>query len=269
MRVFAGPNGSGKSTMYEQVRTTEINGRSIDLGVYVNPDVIARELRTSGSLHMRERYGLNRGDRSLVSFAKRSGLLRDGFDATTIRKGHRFKGHEFLLKDEGHAEHFAQLLSAFIIDMLLRRKRKFSFETVFSHASKVELMRHAKAKGFKVYLYFIATNSAEINKDRVRTRVMQNGHDVPAHLIEKRYGLSLEQILPALEHCYHAFFFDNSGPEAVMFAEMKETAHGKQWAWNTKAIPDWFIRSYLLPSGKPQLTDVARIALEERQKGQL
>jgi hypothetical protein len=68
-----------------------------------------------------------------------------------------------------------------------------------------------------------------------------------------------------LEHCYHAFFFDNSGTEAVMFAEMKETALGKQWAWNTKAIPDWFIRSYLLPSGNPLFADVARIALAERK----
>jgi predicted ABC-type ATPase len=265
MRVFAGPNGSGKSTMYEQVRTTVINGRPVDLGHYVNPDVIARELKTTGSLNLRERYGLNRGERSLVSFAKRSGLMRENFDALTIRRGHRFRGHEFILRNKELAEHFAQLLAAFIIDLLLRLKRKFSFETVFSHSSKVELMRQAKARGFKVYLYFIATNSAEINKDRVRTRVMQKGHDVPPDLIEKRYDLSLAQILPALEHCYHAFFFDNSGTEAVMFAEMKETALGKQWAWNTKAIPDWFIRSYLLPSGNPLFADVARIALAERK----
>jgi predicted ABC-type ATPase len=265
MRVFAGPNGSGKSTMYDQVRTTEVNGRLVDLGYYVNPDVIARELKTSGSLHLRKRYGLNRGDRSLVSFAKHSGLLRDSFDALTIRRGHRFKGTEFILKSPEFAEHFAQLLSAFIIDLLLRRKKKFSFETVFSHASKVDLMRRAKARGFKVYLYFIATNSSEINKDRVRTRVMQNGHDVPPELIEKRYGLSLAQIQPALEHCYHAFFFDNSGTDAVIFAEMKETALGRQWAWNTRAIPDWFIRSYLLPSGNPMFADVARIALAERK----
>ena len=48
MRVFAGPNGSGKSRMYDQVKRTKVNGRYVDLGHYLNPDLIAKELPLSG-----------------------------------------------------------------------------------------------------------------------------------------------------------------------------------------------------------------------------
>ncbi|WKZ64877.1 MAG: hypothetical protein QY325_08860 [Flavobacteriales bacterium] len=45
LRVFAGPNGSGKSIMKQQVMRTEVSGRPVNLGVYVNADEIAAILR--------------------------------------------------------------------------------------------------------------------------------------------------------------------------------------------------------------------------------
>lgn len=169
------------------------------------------------------------------------------------------------MREPQHVEAFAQLLTAYLCEELLRRRKKFSFETVFSHRSKVELMARANKLGYKVYLYFIATNSAEMNVDRVRTRVQQDGHDVPVASIKKRYDLSLQQLLPAIDLCYHAFVFDNTGPEAVMFAEMKRFPEYRSWAWVDHGIPDWFIRSYLLASKDAVYMDVARIALEARK----
>lgn len=263
MRVFAGPNGSGKSTMYEQVRTTVVNGRPVDLGNYVNPDVIARNLSVTEEFDFTP-FKLKVDQVAFGRFARGSGLLRTTEDRKWFNASIGWGRNSLKLSRSRDAERIAQIVAQFLVQQFIEQKHKFSFETVFSHPSKLDAMERAKKLGFKVYLYFIATNSAEINKDRVRTRVLQKGHNVPEHLIEKRYGLSLGQLLPAIEHCYHAFFFDNSGSEPVMFAEMKETPQGKQWAWNTKAIPDWFIRAYLLASEDPQLADVARIALAER-----
>ena len=265
MRVFAGPNGSGKSTMYRQVRDDRSIGRALDLGIYVNPDDIAAELRESGEIDLLRSFKVRSDRAHWRGFVRRSGLLRDGFDLATFRAAHRIKGSRLQLTKPELANEFAQLITAYLCELLIKRRKKFSFETVFSHPSKLALMEHAKARGFKVYLYFIATNSPEINKDRVQVRVEQGGHDVPADRIEKRYGLALQQLLPALDLCYHGFVFDNTGAEPVMFAEVKETSFGKQWAWNTKSIPDWFIKSYLLASGNPLFADVARIALEERK----
>ncbi len=45
LRVFAGPNGSGKSIMKRQVERTVVDGREVQLGVYVNADEIAATLR--------------------------------------------------------------------------------------------------------------------------------------------------------------------------------------------------------------------------------
>lgn len=265
MRVFAGPNGSGKSMMYKQVRTTVVDDRPVNLGSYLNPDDIAKTLKDTGELDLKNAFGIERNRASLIRFAHSSGLLRGGFDAATMNAGHRFNGSLFTLLRPDLNEHFAQLITAFLCDLLIRRKQQFSFETVFSHPSKLELLQRAAANGFKVYLYFIATNSAEINKARVKIRVREGGHDVPADRIEKRYYLSLDQLLPALDACYHAFIFDNSDTEPLMFAEMKKRPYGLSWAWVPSQIPDWFITHYLLASKKPLYEDVARKALETRK----
>jgi len=265
MRVFAGPNGSGKSMMYRQVRSARVEGRSINLGNYLNPDEIAKSLRENGVLDLKADLGIERQRASLIRFATNSGLLRGQFDRATMVEAHRFKGSRFVLLRPDLHEHFAQLITAFLCDLLVKRKQRFSFETVFSHPSKLELMRRAAANGFKVYLYFIATNSVEINKERVKLRVAKGGHDVPSDRIGKRYHLSLKQLLPAVDACYHAFLFDNSGTEPLMFAEMKRNVNGRTWAWSLGHIPDWFITHYLLAAKNPIYEDVARQALEARK----
>lgn len=266
MRVFAGPNGSGKSTMYRQVRDDRSIGRPIDLGIYLNPDDIAATLKNTGEINLLGSYKVRFDSASWRRFARRSGLLRGDFDLVVFKNTHRIRGNVLHLLNPGLANEFAQLLTAYLCELFIKRKKKFSYETVFSHSSKVALMEFAKARGFKVYLYFIATNSPEINKDRVLTRVEQGGHDVPPDRIEKRYALALEQMLPALNMCYHGFVFDNSGSEPVVFAEVKQLEQARIWSWNFKAIPDWFIRSYLLASENPVLLSLARKALEERKK---
>lgn len=267
LRVFAGPNGSGKSTMYRQVRMTKLpHGRRVDLGVYVNPDDIGARLHKRGKLYLRH-YRLASDQQEFRAFAIASGLLRKPADERWFDKGHAVRRNVFHLHRAGDADRFAQILTQYIVDRLIAGKQKCSFETVFSHPSKVAIMERARAAGYKVYLYFIATNSPEINKDRVKTRVQRGGHDVPPDRIESRYHRSLKQLPTALDLCYHAFMFDNSpsGQQGMMFGEMKITANGRSWFWIIKAIPDWFIKSYLLASGDPLFLDVARQVMEERE----
>ena len=251
--------------MYGEVRSTIVRGRPVDIGIYLNPDDIAKQLKVDGELDLLENFGLMQSKGSLMRFALRSGLLKAGFDVAAIRSGHWFRGSTFVLRNTQLADRFAQLLTAFLCDQLIRRRKKFSFETVFSHPSKVDLMELAKARGYKVYLYFIATNSAEINKDRVKIRVANGGHDVPDHLVEKRYRLALKNLVPAIRHCYHAFFFDNSGAESLVFAEFKETPIGWDWSRDLAKMPDWFIQHYLLATGDPSDLMTAREAMAFRK----
>lgn len=71
-------------------------------------------------------------------------------------------------------------LAEFIRYGLLNTKKDITFtcETVMSHESKLDFMQEAKAKGFRVYLYFVSTSSPEINVGRVVTRVYEGGHSV-------------------------------------------------------------------------------------------
>lgn len=90
--------------------------------------------------------------------------------------------------------------------------RSFSFETVMSHASKVELLAQAKAAGFLARLVFVATNNPELNVKRVRQRVSEGGHDVPEPLILARYQRTLGLLQSAFDTADEAMVFDNSRP---------------------------------------------------------
>ena len=131
---------------------------------------------------------------------------------------------------------------------MLRLKRRFSFETVFSHESNLDIMRRSVEAGYKVYLYFISTESPEINKYRVKLRVAKNGHDVPPQKIEDRYYRSLKLMYKASQYAYQAFFFDNSKDNAPfeLVAHFKLIRKRKKWdrISNSNATL-WFKKYYV------------------------
>lgn len=111
----------------------------------------------------------------------------------------------------------------------------------------LDIMEEALAAGYKVYLYFVSTESPEINKYRVKARAAQGGHDVPPDKIESRYYRSLELLYDACQLSYQAFFFDNSvdGRDSVMFAHFKIQNDKKKWdPIEEEKIPIWFRKYY-------------------------
>jgi predicted ABC-type ATPase len=106
-------------------------------------------------------------------------------------------------------------------------------------------MRKAQAEGYKVYLYFVSTNSPELNKFRVDLRVAKGGHAVPHDKIESRYFRSLNLLFQAAQYSYQTFFWDNSKDKPEMFKHFKLVDGKKKWKKiRDKDIPDWFIRYY-------------------------
>ncbi len=98
-----------------------------------------------------------------------------------------------------------------------------------------------------MYLYFVSTESPEINKFRVKLRTDKGGHNVPEETIERRYYKSLNLLYKAAQLSYQAYFFDNSddGSDFTLFAHFKVTKNKKAWdKINTKKVPEWFIRYY-------------------------
>jgi len=104
----------------------------------------------------------------------------------------------------------AQSIADFERDRCLRQGLSFSFETVMSHPSKVELMIRAHDAGYQVTLFFVATSDPEINVRRVENRVSSGGHDVPHDRIRARYERSLSLLCHAALVADHTVVFDNS-----------------------------------------------------------
>lgn len=260
MRVFAGPNGSGKSTMYRQVSTQPLNGRLIDLGVYVNPDDISKALREKGFIDLKD-YALNPGSRRYTTYLKSTTLIPSKLTMDAAVNEVHWEGAVMFLKKNDNVDRIAQLLTQFICAELMRTRKKFSFETVFSDPSKLQVMEQANKLGYKTYLYFISTNDPVINKDRVRLRVKQGGHDVPERTIEDRYYRSLRNLLPAIKLAYHAFVYDNTRTP-VMFAEYKLVSGQPTWWFDRAKTPEWFIEYYMNAEGsKSMRNEVAHMVL--------
>lgn len=231
LRVFAGPNGSGKSTVKE-------NLPSAWLGVYVNADEIEKSIRTSGGLPLGD-FGIEATQAELAGFFRQSSLLmRQGMlsAAETITLDGTWVNFNGLPINS----YFASVLADFIRHKLLQIQTSFTFETVMSSPDKVEFMRKARAAGFRTYLYFVATEDADINVARVEHRVAMGGHPVPENKIRSRYQRSLGLLFDAVTCTDRAYIFDNSGDEKVWIAEVTD---GCELEMKAEFMPDWFKKS--------------------------
>jgi predicted ABC-type ATPase len=88
--------------------------------------------------------------------------------------------------------------------------KSFATETVFSHPSKLDLVRQAKARGFAVLLYHIGVATADLSVARVRGRVGEGGHPVPERKIRDRYLRQGPLVREAMLLSDRGQVFDNS-----------------------------------------------------------
>ena len=263
LRVFAGPNGSGKSTIINDVRRASVNGRPIDFGIYINADDLAQRLPEGVDLH---EFEIEAEEQTFRTFAEGSGLLIPPFDEDAFLRSYTWENNVIRARRSAPRDRLAQLLAQFLYQELLGQRIKFSFETVFSHRGKLDLMRKATDAGYKVYLYFISTEDPAINVERVKTiRVGQGGHDVPKDKIISRYYRTMDLLDEALSISYHAFLWDNSQTDrpSVLFAEMKKSDAGPDWKIISDNVPLWFMSYFLLRhKNDPTMMEVYRAALD-------
>jgi len=233
MRMFAGPNGSGKSTLKSYLPAAL-------LGVYLNPDEIEFQIRQNGFLDF-SAYGVQTQSTEALSAVTNSSFLNSaGFAAAAANLAFSEERLDFSKVEVN--SYFASVAVDFLRQKLLRQKDSFTFETVMSHQSKVDLLAQARAAGYRTYLYFVATDDPAINISRVRNRVKLGGHAVPEDRIEKRYYRSLDLLVDAIRLTNRAYIFDNSGDQHSWLAEITE---GKTLGLKVEKIPAWFTKAVL------------------------
>jgi predicted ABC-type ATPase len=96
----------------------------------------------------------------------------------------------------------------------IEERRSFATETVFSHPSKLDLLREAREAGYRVYLHVILVPE-ELAVQRVAVRVETGGHGVPEEKIRGRFGRLWQLVRQALALAQEAEVRDNSRAEAA------------------------------------------------------
>lgn len=244
MRVLAGPNGSGKSTIQRELKPEW-------MGSFVNADEIERELKESGGALALARLGITDEPATVVrrieqhirnsKFAAKLGLHsligKLAIDASMT-----------LSVSSAVDSYLASVLADAVRRELLDEGKTFTFETVMSSPDKVEFMKEARERGYRVYLYFVATDDPEINLDRVRRRVMQGGHPVPDDKVRKRYRESIDLMTEACYTAHRAYVFDNSGSRHKLLVEAEALDQEVSLTLHASQLNPWFVQTALWQS---------------------
>lgn len=237
--MFAGPNGSGKSTIIRYLLPHQI-------GIYLNADDLEQQLRLNQQLDLKT-YHPFLSTPALLHFLKSKSKIKDGINIPLLSINPILVNTNTLQFDLVDIDSY---LAARIIDYVrlefLSLKISFTFETVMSHQSKIDFLAQAQAKGFRTYLYYVATVDPQINIGRVHYRVQTGGHVVPEHKIVERYHRSLSLLMSAVEHSDRSYFFDNSsnGQVASFLAEI-EFAEVLKLNPKVAQYPRWFVEHIL------------------------
>ena len=104
-------------------------------------------------------------------------------------------------------------------DRYLDERRSFITETVFSHPSKVELVRRAAELGYRVHLRVLMV-PVELSVARVEQRTTEGGHDVPRSKIVGRHARLWALVNDAISIAYETRVYDSSGQRRRPFIEV-------------------------------------------------
>jgi predicted ABC-type ATPase len=93
---------------------------------------------------------------------------------------------------------------------LLEVRKSFATETVFSHASKLNIITEAQARGYMVIVMHVGVDDPALSVARVGARTAEGGHDVPERKIRDRYVRGQPLIRQAVLQADRGMVFDNS-----------------------------------------------------------
>lgn len=234
LRIFAGPNGSGKSSIYQLIAT------QYNVGTYINADELQLELVKPEGVLLSRFHSLLNGEDFSDFYGKHALHLSVGANFPFVISAN---GHLKLLEagnDPLKLSYAVAVLADYLRTGLIEASKNLSFETVLSHPSKLSFIRQAKAKGYRIYLYYVCVASPEISKQRVALRVKQGGHYVPNEKIENRYERSLALLKDAVVLSDRAYLFDNTYSKASLKLEIN---HASEVIAHEPQLPEWITRS--------------------------
>jgi len=126
------------------------------------------------------------------------------------------------------ADEAARLRERYLAD-----RQSFVTETVFSHPSKVELVRRAAQAGYRVHLRVLMV-PVNLAVARVDQRVREGGHAVPVTKIRERHARLWAHVSDAIGLASESRVYDASGQRGRPFLEIARYSLGV-----VHREPDW------------------------------
>jgi len=141
--MFAGPNGSGKTTILKTV------GAQYDFGYYVNADDIEKQLSEIGYIVLND-FGIEiQNDTDFQHFITNHSLYKKALDVG-YGVNLRLNENKIYSPDKSTHSYEAALIADILRYQLLDSGKKFTFETVMSHPSKVNFWSKHKPKTIRI-----------------------------------------------------------------------------------------------------------------------
>lgn len=103
---------------------------------------------------------------------------------------------------------------------LFNNNESFAFETTLATKSYKQKIIEAKRNGYNTTLLFFWLKNSDLAKERVKTRVLEGGHNIESNVIERRYLKGIINLfdiyLPIVDQ---VLIFDNSEGNHKLVAE--------------------------------------------------
>lgn len=99
----------------------------------------------------------------------------------------------------------------------------FAFETTLAGKSYVHLLRDLKRKGYRLRVFFLWIPTPALALARIKERVAEGGHDVPAADVKRRFHRGIRNFFHSYRPLLHSWMlFDNAGGMPRLIAQETE-----------------------------------------------
>jgi len=132
------------------------------------------------------------------------------------------------------------------LERALREGLNFAFETTLgAHTIAGMLLAGAQA-GAQINVWYAGLSSPQLHLQRVKSRALAGGHDIPEHKIRERYVSSRANLIKLLPHLASLRVYDNSAdndpkighrPEPVLLLHMQSGRIASHIA--LEQVPQW------------------------------
>ena len=140
----------------------------------------------------------------------------------------------------------------------IRQGKSFNEETTLCGKTIIKLFEKLKENGYKIVLYYVGLKNSDIALERIKSRVANGGHDIPAEKVRRRYEESRNNLEKVIPFCNSVSIFDNS----ESFRRLATIKEGKLIQKADK-VPFWFSSKLknLISTGKVK----NNVAVESRK----